>query len=247
MKQTKQFGFAYRLKKTDELREEQDLELQIKQAAQMGFEGIELDSGLLSTLPDSNAPAFFNLCENYRIDPSCYVIQNRPDNHQNIETSQPFDPAVLIQHFHTARYLGFPNVRFSHPLPHHEFCSLVPYAVQCGIWLGMEIDQTQGAQAQITRDCMDLIDRFGSKHTGFILNYSVLDANDEGFLASYADGYPAQELIRFVLPHTRMIRILQSRINPESLFETTEWIKPIEILKKSRYFDWAVFDEADQA
>ena len=245
MEETLQFGFAFSVKNTIQPNNGLDLSAQMKRAAKLGFDGIELDSRLLSNLPGSNADYLRTLSETYRLDPSCYVIElpQRDASNQQIDPmqiDQKIDPMILVQHFHMARYLGFPYVRIQSDISRQDFCELVPYAVECGIWLGLEIRLDQDTSAQLIQGCVDLVDQYGSKHTGFILDLQTKGNESEQSSELGANQVLSHELIRSIWPYTRIIRLGDQDIGIQTMAQLSDIVKHLEVLGNGKYYGWVV-------
>lgn len=242
MEETMQFGCAFGTKKTDEPGDPLDWRLLMAQAARQGFAGIELDSSILGTELYSNLDFFRTLFETYRLDPLCYVVQSGQAERTDTRPDPAIDPSVMIQHFHMARYLGFPSVRIQPGISHQEYCELVPYAERCGIWLGLEIYLDQKASTEQIQDCVDLIDQHGSKHAGFILNVQVPQKFREQSPELGANQGLSHELVRLVLPHTRIIRMESQDGEPDTMSQLSDTVRHLEILANCKYYGWVVCD-----
>ncbi len=242
MEEILQIGVALSIKTSSTPGDSVDLRLLMNRAAELGFEGIELDSRMLPPLTDTVAERFRSLSEEFRLDPLCYVIQLQHLNSGHLQPDQINDQMAIIQHFHMARALGFPCVLLQPGLASQTICKLVPYAQQCGIWLGMEICLEQDISIQMIQESIDLIERLGNKHTGFILSCHSWNPGSELATGLGENFNLSHELLRRVLPNTRIIRVDLEPSGTNIVDHLSFKIKNAEFLRKSGFNGWIVYD-----
>ena len=160
---------------TPYLKGELDLEAVIKTAADMGAEGYEIVAAqMIPGYPhvSDEFVRFINKCtEKYGIGPTCYAANMDCGMLKNRDLTEDEMMARAITDLISAKKLGCTVMREQYLLSPNGLKRLAPYAEEFDIKVGIEIHNPESPITQSILDYVEVIEKTGSKHIGFIPDF----------------------------------------------------------------------------
>jgi len=183
------FSFAI-----DIQRQKLSLEECVRIVSELGFEGVEIiDPQMLSGCiqpSDAWGDEFLRLLEKYRMDPFCYSTSSDIEFRRDMCLAGDEIIRFMINKMLYAKRLGFPYVSVPHAISPLILEKLIPYAEECGIWLGVEMLRLHKVNDPIWQEYIELFERSSSEHIGIIPDIGMFQTE------------PLEDL-RMLIPYSR--------------------------------------------
>lgn len=181
-----------------------DLTADLKNISELGYEGFEMVAAF-EGLTCPNKESFEQALKQYRLDPMCYTLRLSLAQVDACLHVPSTIPEAVLRHLQQARELGFPNVRLQKEWSEILIQTLLPAAMQYGVWLGMDLEWNQLLDLSTWKSSLEMIDTVGAKHVGFVLNWIP----DNRFVTkqNLFDQTSSHEPLRRILPYVRILRL----------------------------------------
>lgn len=176
-----------------------DLEGCLRETAATGATGVELlAEQMIKKFPlpietQTFRDQWFDWMKKYNLTPSCYdaFLENHLYDNRTLTLKEQVN--MMKRDLHLASLLGFPVIRTLVSTPMDVIEGSLPYAEEVGVKIGIEVHAPFSLNSGWADGYMEMINRTGTKHFGFIPDMGIFCKNIPDVVRDKARRHGAKE------------------------------------------------------